>query len=242
MRQNAYDHFFAEVSKKMEALTEEQALLPALCAMERQWQLYLDWTRQDSAFCLLVKPETLRRPARELLDLLWERLEAGETMSPQREAYDGFRQLVEDSYDENDGQDVDFGNAALLLEALQDYGFIFFSIREEVLQRCGPLRRRAAYCATNYLYRYHADGLANRVSRDLGRVPCEELDRLTDEYAERDSIWLMETARVREDLEAARDYPETRDWFRRRREEYSVLCLPPIYPSRDGAGNPCITF
>lgn len=236
MTQNAYDRFFAEVEDAMEPLTDAQALLPALCAMERLWQLYLDWTRQDSAYCLQVKPETLRQPARELLDLLWERVEAGEALAWQKDTYDRFLQQVEDSYDDEDGQDVDFGNANLLLEALRDYGGIFFPFWGN------PLRQDIVYCATSYLYRYYFDGLTDRIWRDLGRVPPEEENRLLEEYAAGDPVWLAECARVRRDLKAARRYPYSQGWFRRRRKEYSALRLLPIYSSRDGEGNPCIKF
>lgn len=233
MRQNAYDKFLAEVDTRMESLSDVQFRLPALCAMERQWQLYLDWTRQDSAYCLQVPPETLRQPARDLLDLLWEQLEAGEAMGSHREAYDRFLRQIEASFDEEDGQDVDFGNANLLLDALQGHGYIFFPVREEVLRRGGPLRRRAAYCATNYLYYYHGDYLADCLPEG---TPYDQWEQLTDACAEHDPVWLAETARVREDLEAAGRFPASREWFRQRREICSHLCLPPIYRARDGAG------
>ena len=234
MEKNIYDRFLDEVNSRMEALSDRSYRLPALCAMERQWQLYLDWTRQDIAFCLRVKPETLCQPARDLLDLLWEQLEAGEAVNPHQEVYDRFLQKVEESFDEEDGQDVDFGNANLLLDALQGHGYIFFPVREEVLQRGGPLRRRAAFCATNYLCCYHGDYLTDCLPEG---TPPDHWERLADEYAERDPVWLAETARVREDLEAAGQYPASREWFRQRRAVYSGLRLPPIYRARDGAGH-----
>ena len=233
MTENIYDRFFAEVKAKMADLTNVQALLVGLCAMERQWQLYLDWTNQESAYCLQVKPETLRAPMRELLDLLWEQIWAEEPVNAHQDVYDRFIELDQSSFDEEDGQDVDFGNASLLMEAIEDYASIFFCSEEtDSHRRFGSWRDDAAYCATSYLYRLHGDYFADRVTEQVGRCRDRELVPLMDEYAETDSTWLAESARVREDLEAAKNYPATRDWFRARKELYSQLKLLPLYENR----------
>lgn len=233
MTENIYDKFYAEVSAKMADLTSVQSLLVALCAMERQWQLYLDWTEQESAYCLQVKPESLRAPMRELLDLLWEQIWAEEPVNAHRDVYDRFIELDQDSFDEEDGQDVDFGNACLLMEIIECYASIFFCSEEaDSHRRFGSWRGDAVYCATNYLYRLLEDYFADRVTERIGRCRDKELVPLMDEYAAADPTWLAETARVREDLEAARDYPANQDLFRARKEQYSQLRLLPLYKNR----------
>ena len=233
MNQNIYDAFYAETAAKMADLTDVQALLVALCAMERQWQLYLEWTQMESAYCLQVKPETLRAPMRELLDLLWEQIWSEEPVNAHRNVYDQFIALDQNSFDEEDGQDVDFGNARLLMEAIEDYASIFFcSEAVDSHRRFGSWRGDAVYCATNYLYRLHGDYFADRVMERVGRCGDKELAPLMDEYAVTDPTWLAETARVREDLEAAKNYPANRNWFRARKEQYSQLKLPPLYENR----------
>ncbi len=52
MYQNIWDKFHVRVKEKMRALGDVQILLAVLRAMERQWQLYPDWTRLESALCL----------------------------------------------------------------------------------------------------------------------------------------------------------------------------------------------
>lgn len=207
MYQNIWDKLHAEAAEKMRELNDVQILLVVLCAMERQWQLYLEWTERESAFCLQVKPETLRKPMRELLDILWEQVWAEEPVNQHRDVYDRLFQQVEESFDEDDGQDVDFGNANLLLEAAED-AFIFFPMTEEKRRRylSDGLYKRAAGCAVNYLYRLHGDYFADRV-REQGAGTGKDLAPLMDAYAEKDAVWQAETARVREDLEAAKRYP-----------------------------------
>lgn len=233
MYQNIWDKFHVQVKEKMRALSDVQILLVVLCAMERQWQLYLDWTRLESAFCLQVKPETLRGPMRELLDVLWEQVWAEEPVNGHRDVYDRLFRQVEASFDEEDGQDVDFGNANLLLEAAED-AFIFFPMTEEKRRRHlpGGLCDRAAGCAASYLYRLHGDYFADRVL-EQGRPADGELAPLIDAWAEKDPAWRAETARILEDLEAARLYPANRAWFQAKKEEYSRLRLLPLYGARE---------
>lgn|GEM_PF-2789338 len=232
--------FSNKVSAQLEQFSRVQALLVAACTMERLWMLFEGWTKHESAPYLHVKPETFRRPARYLLDLFWEQIWKEQPYGDYLEEYNRFHNQVQSSFDENDGQDVDFGDARLLLDAIECYGFTFFDTPEAVSKRRERQRsgfyipfitttRYITSCVTLYAYRLFYDFLPTEfcIENSIRRIDKEQ-QPLVDDYVEQHPLWREEVARIEDDISAAHDYPSNKELFMARKELYSNLQLPSL--------------
>ena len=62
------------VMKALRPCTRIQMLCAAVLGLERTWQIFLDWTKNESAPLLRRRPEEYREPFRRALDLLVEQV------------------------------------------------------------------------------------------------------------------------------------------------------------------------
>ena len=204
---------------ELESCTPVQGLTLALLGLERTWQMFLDWTRQERVELLLCKPETLRAPVREALDLLWEQVYAGQEYNRHRDVFDllweqvyagqeynrhrdvfdRLREQIDHSFEEEDGPDVDFGTAAPLVDAFYGSVSCFFDILpERRYQRpwCEPdfYVSGMAFCTLTYAEAL-SDFLYDQYSASDSGDPETIFDRM-----EKDPLWTQEVRRIYSDL------------------------------------------
>lgn len=215
------------IKKELKACTRIQSLVMALLGLERTWQMFLDWTYQESTPYLLCKPETFRQPVRDALDLLWEQVYDGQIHNQHKDFFDRLRDQINQSFDEDDGQDVDFGTATPLVNQFFDSIGCFFEITpERQSQRpwCDPdyYVSRAAYCATTY-----AEALSNFLNNEYSLLVERDAEEIFD-CVEKDPLWQQEVQRIYSDLSLVLNYPANRDMIEQRRQDNAQLRTLPF--------------
>ena len=206
--------FYEEVKVQLKSLTRIQALLVAVCAMERNWQMFAEWTQLESAPFVVVEPKTFREPVRRVIDLFWEQVLSEKDYGDYEAERNALYEFVESSFDPNYGQDVDFGEGDLLLMLVQNEGRCFLETpeREEKIRRFTnspnyTTLRPIANCITAYLELF--------VDRD-----CYD-EEMSAEEIMKTSIWRTETAYILSDIAAARDFPANKQLFIKKRVLYT---------------------
>lgn len=221
--------FYHTLTEKLRPCTRIQTLAMALLGLERTWQMFLDWTYQESAPYLLCKPETFRQPVREALDLLWKQVYSEQIYSQRKDLFDRLRDQINHSFDDEDGQDVDFGTASPLLGQFYSCIGCFFEIApERRTQRpwCEPdyYVSRAVGCALTY-----EEALSNFLYDKY--LPFMGRDRDTEKIfdcIEKDPLWLQEVQRVYSDLSLVLNYPANKDMIEQRRRDNARLRTLPF--------------
>lgn len=205
---------------QLERLSRIQALLVAVCSMERLWMLFEHWTEQESALYLQLKPERFREPARALLDSIWQQVWAEQEAGEYQEQYHQFHELVEESFEECDGQDVDFGDARLLLDAL-DYSWVFLKPARATTSHLSALIHLYSYSLYDYLLEEFCE------QHSVKRIGPEQ-QALAAEYIAQHPLWCQAIAHIEADIAAASTYPSNKELFCERKKQYSSMLLPSL--------------
>lgn len=215
------------LTKELKSCTHVQGLTLALLGLERTWQMFLDWTCREHVELLLCKPETLRAPVREALDLLWEQVYEGQTYNRHRDVFDRLRDQIDHSFEEEDGPDVDFGTAAPLVDAFYGSASCFFEVLpERRYQRpwCEPdfYVSGMAFCTLAY-----AEALSNFLYDEYSASVSKDSETIFN-CMEKDPLWVQEVQRIESDLELVRGCPMNKDRIEQRRNETRELRTPPF--------------
>lgn len=218
------------VKQRLGALTRTQRLAAAVLGVERMWQMFEDWTRQESAPGLRRSPREFRMPFRLALDLLWKPVETGKPYSEHCAVFDRLYEFVESSYDEEDALDVDFGDVRLFVDELVSGGIAgFFPIPME-RQLSAPWNAPDFYvdCAARFVTLYAEQLYEHLYERYCEQNPSGKREAELCGQIAGDALWIAETERIESDLTLVRDYPSNREAVLQRRAENRALRTPPF--------------
>ena len=211
------------VTKALRSRTRIQMLCAAVLGLERTWQIFLDWTRNESAPLLRRRPEEYREPFRRALDLLVEQVKNEQIYNEHPEVFEELYRFEQSSYDEEDAQDVDYGNACFFIDAMTSIS-AFFPIEPEKREEF-PWNQPDFYeKETAELVVLYADILYSFLYDDC----AEDEHGAIEASIARSPLWLAETERIKSDLALVRDYPKNKETVLRRIAEYRELRTEPF--------------
>lgn len=219
------------ITKTLCSYTRLQSLAMAVLGLEREWPVFLEWTKNKEIPYLLRSPEEYREPFRHALDLLWEQVKNEQLYNEHQEVFDSLHLFVESSYHEDDAVDVDFGNARSFIEALISSGIgAFFPIK--------PERRFTSPWNEPDFYEKRAASLALTYTEDLYNFLFEKvLDEFpterfgtpkANEMIARNPLWIAEIERLQSDLLLIRNFPANKDIVEKQMITYRELSIVPL--------------
>ena len=214
------------VTKALRSRTRIQMLCAAVLGLERTWQIFLDWTRNESAPLLRRHPEEYRKPFRRALDLLVEQVKNEQIYNEHPEIFEELYRFEQSSYDEEDAQDVDYGNACFFIDAMTSSGIsAFFPIEPEKREEF-PWNQPDFYeKEAAELVVLYADILYSFLYDDC----AEDEHSAIEASIARSPLWLAETERIKSDLALVREYPKNKETVLRRIAEYRELRTEPFF-------------
>ena len=209
---------YISVTEELASCTRMQTLALAALGLERLWKMFSDWTDTEGDPLLYQRPAAFRRRARDILDLFWAQIEAGQESSRHDGELRRFLDFVNGSCDGNDAPDVDMGTGRPLLNEMFGGVQCFFSEMEEKSNAAGCVTAYAGYLEGILYDRY--DGPCRE---GLPQVPpgerAELLERRIDAAIGEDPLWKAELARIRQDFLLVRDSSADFARLRKRRAE-----------------------
>ena len=141
------------------------------------------------------------------------------------EIFEELYRFEQSSYDEEDAQDVDYGNACFFIDAMTSSGIsAFFPIEPEKREE-SPWNQPDFYeKETAELVVLYADILYSFLYDDC----AEDEHGAIEASIARSPLWLAETERIKSDLALVRDYPKNKGTVLRRMAEYRELRTEPF--------------
>lgn len=204
--------------------------------------MFLDWTYKETAPYLQCKPELFRCPIREALNMLWEQVENQQIYNQEPAVFDELCDFINQSFDEDDCQDVDFGNAKTLLDAFFGGVAGFFPIAPE-RQIQSPWNNPffyescAASCVTYYaedLYNIIYENCYQQIEETETFQNLEFMEKHTKIHyratilAAESTLWKQEIERIQSDLLLIKNYPANKKIVAQRRHENQQLRTLPF--------------
>lgn len=212
-------------TKALRSCTRIQMLCAAVLGLSRTWQIFLDWTKNESAPLLLRRPAEYREPFRRALGLLAEQVENEQIYNEHPEVFEELYRFEQSSFDEEDAQDVDYGNAWLFIDAMKSSGVsAFFPIEPEKSEEF-PWNQPDFYerVAAGLVVLY-AEILYNFLHEN-----CTEKEHSAIEASiARNPLWLAETERIKSDLTMACGYTRNKEAVMQRIAAYLELRTEPF--------------
>ena len=141
------------------------------------------------------------------------------------EIFEELYRFEQSSYDEEDAQDVDYGNAWSFIDAMISSGIsAFFPIEPEKREEF-PWNQPDFYeKEAAELVVLYADILYSFLYDDC----AEDEHSAIEASIARSPLWLAETERIKSDLALVRDYPKNKETVLRRIAEYRELRTKPL--------------
>lgn len=221
---------YESVVKRLKSCTRIQSLAFALLGLGRMWQVFLDWTEQESIPYLLCSPRDYREPFRNAMDLLWEQVKNEQIYNEHEDVFDALYDFVENSYDEEDALDVDFGNVCSFTSELISGGIAGFFPLSPERQKQSPWNDPDFYesCAASFATIYEETLSGYLYDKYYEQVQGKEAGDTIDEMVAKDPLWIAEKERIESDLALVRNYPANKAEVEQRLNEYKMLRMAPF--------------